>query len=89
MIFIIKININDRLFPEKLKIIPNPPKTLYLEGNLDLLNNNTISIVGSRKCTENGINLTKKFSFELSKNGITIASGLASRDRYCCPYIFL
>ena len=80
MIFIVKISINDKIFPQKLKIIPKPPKNLYIEGNLKLLNNNTISIVGSRKCSENGINLTKKFSLELSKLGITIASRFSKSE---------
>ena len=48
-----------------------------MEGNISLLNNNIISIIGSRKCTENGKALSYKFSYELSQYGITIASGLA------------
>ena len=41
------------------------------------MSNNIISIIGSRKCTENGKALSYKFSYELSQYGITIASGLA------------
>ena len=48
-----------------------------MQGNLELLNNPIISIVGSRACSENGKNLTRKFAYELSQYGITIASGLA------------
>lgn len=75
----IQIDTNNSLYPEKLKRIPNPPKTLYLEGNLNLLQSPTISIIGSRSCSENGIKLTKKFASELSQLGITIVSGLAKR----------
>lgn len=57
--------------------ITNPPKRLYMQGNLELLNNPIISIVGSRSCSENGKSLTRKFAYELSQCGITIASGLA------------
>ena len=42
-----------------------------------MLNNPIISIVGSRSCSENGKSLTRKFAYELSQCGITIASGLA------------
>ena len=84
-----KINFNDKLYPKQLKNIPNPPKTLYLEGNIDLLTNPIISIIGSRTCTENGKILAQKFSYELSQCGITIASGLAMRYRYCCSFKFL
>ena len=60
----------------------NPPRQLYVEGNIKLLKTNIISIIGSRACSENGINLTQKFSKELVYQGITIASGMAKRDRY-------
>ena len=48
-----------------------------MQGNLELLNNLIISIVGSRSCSENGKSLARKFAYELSQCGITIASGLA------------
>ena len=48
-----------------------------MQGNLELLNNPIISIVGSRSCSENGKNLSRKFAYELSQCGITIVSGLA------------
>ena len=41
------------------------------------MNNPIISIVGSRSCSENGKSLARKFAYELSQCGITIASGLA------------
>ena len=44
---------------------------------MQLLNNPIISIIGSRSCSQNGKNLARKFSYELSQCGITIASGLA------------
>ena len=50
---------------------------LYLKGNVNLLNNFSIAIIGSRSCTKNGKNLAQKFSSELSQCGITIVSGLA------------
>ena len=42
-----------------------------------MLNENIISIIGSRSCTENGIKLATKFAKGLSKQGIVIASGMA------------
>ena len=75
----IKIYINDSLYPDKLRSIKNPPKILYFEGNISLLQSPTISIVGSRSCSENGIKFASQFALELSSIGITIASGLAKR----------
>lgn len=74
------IDINSKEYPEKLRKIPNPPSQLYYEGNIDLLDTNIISIVGSRNCTENGIKLTKYFAENLSNQNITIASGMAIRN---------
>lgn len=75
--YVTEVKFNSKLYPKSLQNIPNPPKKLYIQGNLELLNYPVISIVGSRSCSENGKNLTRKFAYELSQCGITIASGLA------------
>lgn len=72
-----KIEINDKEYPEILKKIDQPPKQLYIKGNIELLKTPAISIIGSRKCTEYGKRMSKKFARELSLYGITIISGLA------------
>lgn len=77
VISIIKITIEDEKYPYSLRRIKNPPQQLYLKGNIELLNKNIISIIGSRSCTENGRKLAKKFASELSDQGIVIASGMA------------
>lgn len=77
MIFIIKITIENEKYPDKLRKIKNPPKQLFLKGNIELLNQNIISIIGSRSCTENGKKLARKFASELSNQGFVIASGMA------------
>lgn len=73
----IKIKIEDNKYPEQLRKIDNPPKQLYLKGNIKLLSAPGISIIGSRKCTKYGEKLAKKFSKELSLYGLTIISGMA------------
>jgi len=68
----------DTLYPEKLKVHEDAPSILYYIGDIDKLNyNNNISIVGSRKCTYYGLNVTKIICSELSKNNINIISGMA------------
>ncbi len=47
-------------------------------GNTYLLSNTCIGIVGTRKASELGNNIAKKFAMELNKRNITIVSGLAS-----------
>ena len=80
------IKIDDKDYPEKLRKIKNPPKILYLEGNKELIYTNIISIVGTRLCSKYGIETTKEFVKVLVKHDITIASGLAMRNRYSSTY---
>ena len=80
------IKINDPQYPNSLKQIKNPPQKLYAMGNIDLLNTDCITVVGSRKCSEYGVRMTRKFTKELANAELTIVSGLALRDRYHSTY---
>lgn len=73
----IEININDEIYPSKLKEIKNSPKKLFLRGNIELLESNSIAIVGSRECISYGFYEAYEFAKELSKKGICVISGLA------------
>ena len=64
-------------YPSKLLKIKDYPKTIYVEGNLDLFNKKSVAIVGSRGCSEYGKSQAERFAKELSKLGICIISGLA------------
>jgi DNA processing protein len=69
---------NKENYPSKLKLYDDSPVVLYYYGNIDMLNTRTnVSIVGSRKNSIYGTNVTKLISKELSINGINIISGLA------------
>ena len=52
-----------------------------MEGNIDILNNRAISIIGSRQCSMYGYQTAKTFAKDLSLQGITIVSGMAVRNR--------
>lgn len=67
----------DMIYPKTLLQLPRPPKKIYAMGNINLLQNKTLAIVGTRKNTEYGRKYTIKFARELSNVGITIVSGLA------------
>ena len=71
------INISDDNYPAKLKNIYAPPITIFAKGDISLLSSKAIAIVGSREPSKYGIYVAEKFSKELSKEGITIVSGLA------------
>lgn len=71
------INIQSKEYPEILRKIQNPPRKLYIQGNINNLKNKCIAIIGSRNCTEKGIILAKRFAKELSTYDVTIVSGMA------------
>ncbi len=74
---IYEIEQNNAYYPSSLLSLQDPPKKLYVIGNIELINNKKIAIVGSRINTEYGEINTKKFAYQLSKKGLTIVSGLA------------
>ena len=65
----------DQDYPPLLKQIHDPPALLYLRGTLP--ENDMLAIVGSRKATPGGLQLTRELASELASRGIAIASGLA------------
>lgn len=71
------ITITNKLYPQQLISIEDPPQKLYTLGNENLLNTYAIAIIGSRACSKDGKELAKKFARELAMQGITIVSGMA------------
>jgi len=70
------ITINDPKYPRLLKEISDPPKQLYYRGNWDeKIFENCLAVVGSRKMTSYGKQITNKLVSEIASRGITIASG--------------
>jgi len=65
-------------YPSLLKEIHDPPPLLYYQGNLKLLSNPSLSIVGSRKHTNYGQEVAFSFASKLAADcGLTIVSGMA------------
>ncbi len=65
------------LYPEKLRDIKKPPSRLYVLGNIEILSEVGIAVVGSRTNTEYGEKMCKKFVKGLLEYNINIISGLA------------
>lgn len=74
---IYEINDKDKRYPQSLLKIKKHPKKIYVMGNVKLLNNPAISIVGSRDSTSYGEFNASLFAKECSRLGITVVSGLA------------
>ena len=70
------INLRDEKYPESLKNIDEPPIYLFYRGDISLLTSKVnCGIVGSRKCTMYGSEVTKLLAKRLSSYGISIISG--------------
>ena len=71
------ITIQDKNYPKNLFELKNPPEKLYAIGNIALLNEFLLAIVGARKCEEESSNLATRLAENFAKLGITTISGLA------------
>lgn len=67
----------DAEFPEKLRHIPTPPSTLYYRGKLPGPDRKSVAIVGTRKPTRYGTEVTLALAQRLAERGVVIISGLA------------
>ncbi len=74
------ITYKNKNYSKQLKNIYDFPIVLYAKGNIKLLNNKSISIVGCRNCSEYGKYISRQFSYSLAKKGYCIVSGLAYRN---------
>jgi len=69
---------DDERYPALLRDIPSPPAALYTKGDIEVLWQPQIAIVGSRNPTAGGIENTRDFAGELVRNGFAITSGMAA-----------
>lgn len=72
-----KLDITDSRYPEMLKLIKDPPASLYYSGNIELMSNKCISVVGARKATEYGLETAEKLGRKIGEAGLTVVSGMA------------
>lgn len=71
------VTLADADYPRLLLQTADPPPLLYVKGRLELLNQPSLAIVGSRNATAQGTENAADFARALSEAGITIVSGLA------------
>jgi DNA processing protein len=72
------LTLHDARYPPLLAEIPSPPPVLFVRGNLALLGEPQLAIVGSRNPTPGGVQTTQAFASHLASLGLVITSGLAS-----------
>jgi DNA processing protein len=66
---------DDQVYPPTLKMIPDPPPVLYVNGTLEPRDLNAVAIVGSRNCSHYGREQADRFGALLAGAGVTVISG--------------
>lgn len=69
--------IKDKNYPKLLAKIYNPPALLYIKGEIINDDKPKIAVVGTRKISPYGKQITQELTYDLAKTGIIIISGLA------------
>lgn len=67
----------DEGYPEKLLNIDQPPPVLYMRGIIKPEDRWAVAVVGTRRVTSYGRQVTEQVSTYLARNGMTVVSGLA------------
>ena len=71
------LTIDDAGYPTRLKEIYDAPPLLYMRGELRKEDESCVTVVGTRQITAYGRETTIRLVTDLSRNGLTIVSGLA------------
>ncbi len=71
------LTLGDSDYPAMLLQTPDPPLLLYVQGQVGLLGQRSLAIVGSRNASAQGMDNARSFGAHLSRQGWTIISGLA------------
>lgn len=64
-------------FPALLAQIPNPPKSLWIDGDASIFTRPTIAIVGSRAASAEGLAIAGDIAADLVRAGVVVVSGMA------------
>jgi DNA processing protein len=64
-------------YPSLLREIPAPPPLIYVRGHLEPEDAWAVAVVGTRRASAYGREVTRRLVSDLARSGITIVSGLA------------
>ncbi len=71
------LTLQDANYPQRLRLIPDPPRVLYRRGELTPEDGAGIAVVGARAATAYGRTVAGRLGRELATAGVTVVSGLA------------
>jgi len=67
----------DDAYPQRLKAAPGCPLALYVKGDVAALSKSAVAMVGTRRATSYGLEISRRMSYDLAKSGFSVLSGLA------------
>ncbi len=68
---------DDADYPKRLREIYDPPLVLYVRGVLNERDALAVGVVGSRRTSLYGQEMSRKLAYQLARVGVTVVSGLA------------
>ncbi len=71
------LQLHDSSYPALLREISDPPRQLYLRGDVRLLNSPMLAIVGARRASVAGLQAAESLAAAAAAVGLTVCSGLA------------
>lgn len=71
------VTLDSSRYPRLLRQIHDPPPALYCAGRIEILSGPSVALVGSRRPTVYGREVSRKLARELSALGLCVVSGLA------------
>jgi DNA processing protein len=73
----VELRPEDPRYPARLRECPDPPRVLWVRGDLALLDRPCVAIVGTRRATAYGERVTMQLGRTLARAGACVVSGLA------------
>jgi DNA processing protein len=64
-------------YPRLLAQIPNPPRQVWIDGDVAVCDETAIAVVGARAASREGVAVARTIAGDLARAGIVIVSGLA------------
>lgn len=69
--------LGDADYPAQLKAIPSPPPFLFVRGDIRAEDALAVAVVGARRATPYGLQVSERLAGDLAARGVTVVSGFA------------
>lgn len=79
----------DPRYPERLRQTYGPPPVLYIRGEIAEADDWAVAVVGTRRATVYGQEVTRRLAGDLARAGVTVVSGLARGVDTCAHHASL